>query len=361
MLREKVNSLIPRRQMEVLRKVLQVGLLILMAGTAALPGLAQSTAPAAPEAQPGNIIGTVVDVNDATVPGATVVLQGSAPGDHRTVVTKDDGFYEFHNVKAGVPYNITISAKGFADWKTTITLTPGQYKIITDSKLRVESVNTTMDVGYTSEQIATQQVKVEEQQRILGIIPNFYIVYDEHPEPLTAKLKFKLALRVSYDPVTIAGVAVYSGIDQAADTPNYVQGWKGYGERFGANAADGLTDILIGGAALPAILHQDPRYFYKGKGTTKSRILYAMAHPFVCKGDNGDWQPNYSSMGGDLASAAISNAYYPNSNRGAGLVFTNFGINTAERVVAALAEEFILSRFTTRGKIKKTTTDTAPK
>jgi hypothetical protein len=107
---------------------------------------------------------------------------------------------------------------------------------------------------------------------------------------------------------------------------------------------------MIGGAILPSLLHQDPRYFYKGTGTTKSRIRYALMHPFVCKGDNGTWQPNYSTLGGDLASSAISNAYHPNSNRGAGLVFTNFAIATAERAAASLAQEFLLRKFTHQGR-----------
>ena len=94
------------------------------------------------------------------------------------------------------------------------------------------------------------------------------------------------------------------------------------------------------------LLHQDPRYFYKGEGSTRSRILYAMAGPFICKGDNGRWQPNYSSVGGDLISGAISNAYYPRSNRGASLVFVNAGITTGGRMVNDVVQEFLLKRFT---------------
>jgi hypothetical protein len=73
-------------------------------------------------------------------------------------------------------------------------------------------------------------------------------------------------------------------------------------------------------------------------------------HPFICPGDNGKPQPNYSSLGGDLASSAISNLYYPQSNRGVGLVFTNFGISTAERVATSLAQEFLLKKFLARNR-----------
>jgi hypothetical protein len=103
---------------------------------------------------------------------------------------------------------------------------------------------------------------------------------------------------------------------------------------------------MIDGAILPSLLHQDPRYFYQGRGTNKSRALHALPSPFVCRGDNGRWQPNYSTVGGDMASAAIANAYYPASNRGVGLFFGNFLINTGQRAAANLAQEFILRRLT---------------
>jgi hypothetical protein len=162
-------------------------------------------------------------------------------------------------------------------------------------------------------------------------------------------MKFQLALKVSTDPVTAAGVALVSASRQAANSPKYGQGWGPFGERLGAVAADGFGDIMIGGAILPSLLHQDPRYFYQGSGTAGSRIRHAMFSPFVAKGDNGRWQPNYSSLGGDLASSALSNLYYPQANRGVGLVFGNFAIGTAERIGASLAQEFLIGKFTRRG------------
>jgi hypothetical protein len=306
----------------------------------------------APKPETGHIVGTVtVDVGDDVISGATVVLGGPALKDSRSAVSDDNGFFEFDNIEPGTPYHVTISAKGFANWTSPdVTLTPGQYLILTGSKLHIAEALTTVTVFNTPEEVATEQVKIEEQQRVFGVIPNFYVVYDHDATPLTTKLKFKLALRTSIDPITIVGVGVLAGINQAADIPNYVQGAKGYGERFGAVAADGFTGIMIGGAILPSLLHQDPRYFYQGTGTKKSRALHALASPFVCKGDNGRRQPNYSSLGGDLASTAISNAYYPPSDRGTGLVFENFLIGTGERMLSTLVQEFILGKLTSKGK-----------
>ncbi|MGB2603263.1 MAG: carboxypeptidase regulatory-like domain-containing protein [Candidatus Sulfotelmatobacter sp.] len=307
--------------------------------------------PDAPKPQTGIIVGTVTDVNGDTVPGATVALE--SPEDPRTVVTNDNGFFEFNAVEPGT-YHVTVSAGGFASWTSPpVILKPGQYEILTGSKLRIAQALTSITVASppgSSKEIAAQQLKVEEQQRIFGIIPNFYVAYDRDAAPLTAKMKFQLALKVSFDPVTIIGVAALAGIDQAGDVPNYSQGAKGYGERYGAIYADGLTDIMVGGAILPSLLHQDPRYFYQGTGTSKSRAVHALTSPFISRGDNGRWQPNYSTMGGDLASAAIANAYYPPSNRGLGLLLGNFFINTGQRAVANLAQEFVLRRVTSRAK-----------
>jgi hypothetical protein len=61
-------------------------------------------------------------------------------------------------------------------------------------------------------------------------------------------------------------------------------------------------------------------------------------------------QPNYSSLGGDLASTTLSNVYYPASNRGAGRVFENFIISTGERMLSSVIQEFILRRLTPQPK-----------
>jgi Carboxypeptidase regulatory-like domain len=306
---------------------------------------AQDVAPT--EEQPGSIAGTVLDPNGDAVPSARVIVQGPTPHDGHTGLASGSGFFELRNIKSGMPFRVIIQARGFADWTSTpIVLGAGQYKLLTDCTLQLEEVQTTINVAYSSVRVATEQVAAQEKQRVLGLIPNFYVNYDPDPVPMTAKLKFKLAFRVAVDPVTILGIGFIAGLDQAGNTPDYQQGAKGYGQRFGAVAADGFTDIMIGGAILPSLLHQDPRYFYQGKGTTTSRLFHAISFPFVCRGDNGQMQPNYSSLGGDLAASALENAYYPQSNRGAGLVFGHFALDTAERAVSSLAQEFLFRRLT---------------
>ena len=305
-----------------------------------------------PQAGTAHIVGTVTDLNGDTLSGATVVLQGTGLNSPSKLLSDDNGFFQFAQLDAGT-YRVTITAPDFADWTSPeLVLSAGQYLIVTDCKLRISQVATTVNVAYSKEEVATEQVKVEETQRVFGIIPNFYVVYDPSPAPLTTKLKFQLAMKTSTDIFTVLGVGVLAGINQAGDTPDYGQGLKGYGQRFGAAAADGLSDIMIGGAILPSLLHQDPRYYYQGTGSNKSRVLHALSSPFVCRGDNGRRQPNYSSVGGDLGSAALSNLYYPQSNRGTSLVFENFFISTGERMVSSVVQEFVLGRLTSRHKDK---------
>ena len=160
-------------------------------------------------------------------------------------------------------------------------------------------------------------------------------------------------MKVSTDPITFVGIFFMAGINQGARIPDYQLGALGYGERVGAVSADGFSDIMIGGAILPSLLHQDPRYYYQGTGTNRSRFLHAISNPFVCKGDNGRLQPNYSTIGGDFASSALENLYYPRSDRTGSMVAEEVAISTLERVASSLVQEFVLHKFTSPGQRPK--------
>ena len=128
--------------------------------------------------------------------------------------------------------------------------------------------------------------------------------------------------------------------------PAYGSGIEGYGKRNGAAFANHTFGILLGRAVYPSIFHQGPRYFYKGKGTIKSRALYAISAAVITRGDNGRWEPNYSRVLGHFSAAAISNLYYPASDRGGSLVFLNGLAGIGENAASDLVREFILKRFT---------------
>ena len=300
----------------------------------------------APSPVAGNISGTVTDVANDIVPGATVVLDGPASSADRTIISGNNGSFDFDGISPG-EHRITIKSSGYADWKSpTINVEPGQFVFLSPIRLIFSGGVTSVMVRPAEDQIATEQVEIEEHQRVLGIIPNFYVVYDRHPAPMTARLKFSLALRSATDPITFLSAGVIAAVDQAADTPDYVQGAKGFGQRYGANYVDGLTGIMVGGAILPSILHQDPRYFYQGTGTKRARIFHALVNPFVCRGDNGRPEPNISALGGYFASGAISTSYYPPDNRGIGLVLSNTSVDIAADEAMGLLEEFVLRKFT---------------
>jgi len=338
----------PNRPLEVLLKLTHMLVLIALGGVILVAPVSAQSAEAA-NTKTGSIVGTVVDSSDDPIPGATVILQGLA-GDRLTLVTKDDGTFAFHEVTSGIAFQINVAAEGFAEWNSSVTVEPGQDRTLSEVKLRILAVQRAVTVSYSSKEVAAQQLKAEEQQRVLGFIPNVYVVYEPHPEPLTTRMKFELAYKDLTHPVFFARAAAWAGVEQAAGLRNYPPNTRGYGDRLGTGLADGVTEDLIGNAVLPSLLHQDPRYFYQGSGTKKSRALHAILAAFICKGDNGKTQPNYSTWGGSLISSSISLAYYPSSDRNAQHVFRSFGIGMGLHVGGGLVQEFILSKFTSRGK-----------
>lgn len=294
------------------------------------------------------ILGTVVDMSNDPIPDATVTLEGPG-GDRRTGTSKEDGSFAFQGVTPGVVYQVTVTADGFASWNSSVSVAQGQPKALTDIKLHILTVQRSLTVHYAPEEVAARQLKAEEQQRVLGFIPNIYVTYDPDAEPLTTRMKFHLAYKSLTNPMFFARVTAWAGVQQTADTPAWPQNAEGFGKRVGAAFADSLTEDLVGNAILPSVLHQDPRYFYQGVGTKKSRARHAFFAAFICKGDNGQWQPNYSTWGGSLISSSVSMAYYPQSSRDAAHVFRNFGIGMGLHVAASFAQEFILGRFTSKG------------
>jgi hypothetical protein len=203
--------------------------------------------------------------------------------------------------------------------------------------------------------IAAAQVKAEEKQRVLGVIPNFYTSYIPNAVPLSAKQKYTFAIRDTFDPVGFVGTAIGAGIEQANDSfKGYGQGAAGYGKRYAALYGDGLTSDILSHAVFPALFHQDPRYFYQGTGTFKSRLFHAISFSVVARSDSGKTMPNYSYLLGDIGSGALSNLYYPHADRGAGLVFSNAAIGIAGRAAGSIIQEFLLPHLTTNhaGKVK---------
>jgi len=302
----------------------------------------------APDPAPGSISGTVVDQSGAVVAGAQVKLAGTgeAQSQKQETLTGDNGQFSFANVAPGA-FQLTIASPGFATQTSSGILGPGEVHLLPQIALTVAANISDVQVNLSRIEVGEAQVKDEERQRVLGVIPNFYVTYDPHPVALTSKQKFELAWKTTVDPVTFAIVGGIAAVQQAQNTfSGYGQGGQGYGKRYGAAYADLAAGTFIGSAVLPSLLKQDPRYFYKGTGSKRSRILYAIANSVICKGDNGRWQANYSNILGNLAAGGISNLYYPAQNRGAALTFENAAIGVGATGAANLVEEFLMRKLT---------------
>lgn len=315
---------------------------------AAAPVLCVAQQPATSAPASGNINGTVVDQTGAVRVGAKVQLTyaGQRPGPE--VVSGQNGEFFFTNIAPG-PFQLTVTSPGFSTQTFAGVLQPGQTFIVPRLTLAVASANTEVQVAAQSQvELAEEQIKQEEKQRVLGFVPNFYVSYIPDAAPLTPKQKFELAWKTVIDPITFLGVGVLAGFQQAAnDFSGYGQGAQGYAKRYGAAYADSFAGSFIGDAILPSLLKQDPRYFYRGTGSTRSRIGYAIANAVICKGDNKKWQPNYSSIIGSFATAGISYAYYPASDRnGAGLVVQNALIKIGGGAVGGIFQEFVVRKLT---------------
>jgi hypothetical protein len=301
------------------------------------------------EHQAGSISGKVVDQSGGNIVGAVVKLAREGQSSGLEVTSNEDGLFAFSNVAPG-PFQLTISSSGLALHEFSGTLQSGEAYVTPLIMLVIPTQVTEVHVGLTPQELADVQIKEQEKQRVFGLIPNFYVSYDASAAPLTAKHKFELAWKSASDPITLVGVGVLAGIGQAGDTWGaYGQGAQGYAKRYGASYANVFASTFIGGAVMPSVLKQDPRYFYKGSGSKRSRILYAVANSVMCKGDNGHWQPNYSNVVGSFAGAGLQALYLPaNDRRGSGFIVSSALIRLGETSLSGVLQEFVFSKLRKR-------------
>jgi hypothetical protein len=188
---------------------------------------------------------------------------------------------------------------------------------------------------------AAEQVRQQEKQRIVGVVPNFNVSYNQDAAPLSRKQKLHIAFRTAVDPVAFAVAGFDAALSQAQNEfPGYRQGAQGYAKRFGASYVDNFDGTLMGNAIFPILLKQDPRYFRRGEGSFSSRLFYSLSTTVWSKSDNGNWGPNYSNVLGNLVAGGISNLYYPASDRGAALTFERGFTVTAYGAFGSVFNEF---------------------
>jgi hypothetical protein len=318
--------------------------LILSVLACGLPALAQSQQPQ--QQLSGSISGTIVDPTGGAVVGARVKLSRGDQSPDQEALSGDNGQFSFADVAPG-PFQLTITSQGFATQASSGILPLGESYTVPQITMVLATAVAEVRVVPTRVEVAEDQIKAQEKQRVLGVVPNFYVTYEHNAVPLSRKQKFELAWKTTIDPVNFGLTGAIAGIQQAQnDFSDYGQGAQGYAKRYGASYADFVAGTYIGGAILPSLLKQDPRYFYKGTGSKRSRIFYAIANSVICKGDNGRWQANYSSILGSLAAGGISNLYYPPEDRGAELTFENTLIGIGQTAAVNILQEFVIRKLT---------------
>ena len=332
-----------------------VALPFLLLACVPLPGFAQEAAtPAAGSPAPAqaeehdhpSLSGTLVDAHGKVVPLALVTLKQAGRADRQTV-SDDSGHFVFAGNEQG-SFQLQVDALGFAAKSVTGQLRESDALVLPDLFLSAAGTVTDVQVTVTRQELAEEQIKEEEKQRVFGAVPNFYVSYDHGALPLVPRQKWELVWKSSIDPFTLLATGVAAGIEQGTNAySGYGQGAQGYAKRYAAGYGDGVINGVLSAGVLPILFKQDPRYFWKGTGTAESRALYAIANSVICKGDNGHWEVDYSGLLGGLAAGGISNLYYPASDRnGAGLTFENFAVGVGTGALANLFQEFLVKKLT---------------
>jgi len=294
----------------------------------------------------GSIRGIVVAVDGAGVAGAQIELINVSASQRYALASGATGEFAFTNLPPGT-YFITVDANEFAPYTSAkFTISTGQAYELPNIQLSIATQRQVVVVRPT-DVIAQMQMNAQEKQRLIGVLPNFYTSYVWNAAPLNTKQKFSLQAHDVFDPGSLLGVGIGAAIEQANNSfAGYGQGAAGYGKRFAARFADSLIDGFLSQAVFPSMFHQDPRYFYMGSGSVKSRLLHALSWAVILRSDSGHSMPNYSYLLGGLATGALSNLYYPRTSRGVGLVFTNFAIGVAGQAGDGVFREFIAKHLT---------------
>jgi hypothetical protein len=188
---------------------------------------------------------------------------------------------------------------------------------------------------------AQEQLKQEEKQRVWAVVATFNTTANQEAIPLSKGQKYQLFFKSAFDPWPFLLAAVLAGTNQAQNSfPEWGQGVQGYAKRFGASYGDYFIGNFLGNAVLASALHEDPRYYQKGTGSYTRRALWAASGTVWCKRDSGTWGPNYANFVGNLMGAAVSNVYYPASDRTVGGTITRGLSVTAQGIIGSEVIEF---------------------
>src|SRR5215475_11635607 len=133
--------------------------------------------PQAPQAQTGSVTGQVVDQSGIQGVGAAVTLTeaGGVAGKADTT-TDEDGRFVFYSVAAG-QFELMVSFSGLTPQKVSGMVAPGQHFVTPLVMMVIPTQVTEVRVGVPPEELANEQIKQQEKQRVFGVVPNFYVSY----------------------------------------------------------------------------------------------------------------------------------------------------------------------------------------
>ena len=157
----------------------------------------------------------------------------------------------------------------------------------------------------------------KQTKRMFWIIPNFAAVSaDTQLPPLTTREKYTLALQDSVDYSSFVWAGMLAGQSMALRSyPELGNGMAGYSRYYWRAFADQASGSFFTEAFIPAITHEDPRYYTLGHGGFFHRVKYSLLRIVVTKTDSGGTGFNYSEVGGNALEAGLSNLYYPPEER----------------------------------------------
>ena len=181
--------------------------------------------------------------------------------------------------------------------------------------------------GQKAAPLASEGDDGTQTKRILGIFPNFRSVSaNQHLPPQSVKEKFLTATQDSFDYSSVFTPAVLAGYNKVRDsTPEFGHGGVGYGRYLWHSVVDQTSENYWVEFIVPAITHEDTRYYTLGKGGFKKRAYYAIKHVVVTRDDGGKDVFNAGEVVGAALGAALSNAYYPSAERSFGNTATQWG------------------------------------
>lgn len=131
----------------------------------------------------------------------------------------------------------------------------------------------------------------------------------------TWKQRYKWAASTSAAPRRFVGIGFASAFSTARNRPQeFGPGWEGFGKRAATRLAANTTSTFLE-AGVGGLWGEDPRYVRRGTGGIKGRFGQVLKMTVMNRSSNGAYAPAYGRFIAIPATAGISSAWRPASER----------------------------------------------